>query len=219
MTPLVVVAAGGLAREAVEAVRAAGSHTVVAVLDDDPARHGSEVMGVTVVGGAAAVDDYPDAGVLLCAGRGAVRETLAGRLAALGVGDERWATVVHPGAHVAPSCSVGPGSVVLAGAVLTADVAVGRHVVAMPQVVLTHDVVVEDFVTLAAGVLLAGRVRVGRRAYFGMGATVRENVRVGRDCVVGMGAALLTDLADGEVCAGVPARPLERTGRGDGRPS
>lgn len=212
--PLVLVGAGGLAREVLAVVRRHGPYEPVGVLDDDPAAHGGEVGGVPVLGGLPALADHPDAAVLVCVGHGRARAGLATRLAAAGVAPDRWATVVHPSVEVPDGCTVGAGSVLLAGVVLTADVRVGRHVVLMPHVVLTHDDDVRDAATLAAGVTLGGGVRVGPRAYLGMRAAVRERVRVGAGSTLGMGAVLLTDLPDDETWAGVPARPLHRPADG-----
>jgi sugar O-acyltransferase (sialic acid O-acetyltransferase NeuD family) len=143
--------------------------------------------------------------VLLCAGKGAARESIAARL---DLGDSRYATVVHPAAAVGQSCALSNGSIVLAGCVLTASVTLGRHVVVMPNVTLTHDDVVADYATLCAGVVLGGSVTVGERAYLGMSASVRENLSVGRDTVTGMGAVVVCDIPDGEVWVGNPARAL-----------
>lgn len=206
--PLVLVAASGLAREALALLRLHPTHDVVGVLDDDPARAGTAVDGVPVLGGLGAVTGLREVQLLVCAGRGAVRELLVQRLSTLGVSGDRYATVVHPGVELAPGCSVGRGSIVLAGTVLTAAVTVGEHVVVMPHATLTHDDVVEDYATVCAGVQLAGGVRVGRSAYLGTGATVREGVRVGDGSTLGMGAALLCDLPAGQTWAGVPAREL-----------
>ncbi|MEZ0447893.1 NeuD/PglB/VioB family sugar acetyltransferase [Cellulomonas sp. ICMP 17802] len=207
-TPLILVAASGLAREVLALVRAHGGYEVVGFLDDDEARHGTMLDGVPVLGGLAAVVDHPGPELLVCAGRGAVRERLVERLDELGVAPIRFATVVHPGVEVPAGCEVGAGSIVLAGVVLTAAVVVGSHVVVMPNVTLTHDCVLQDFSTVCAGVALGGGVLVGRGAYVGMSASVRENVRVGAGAVLGMGAALLVDQPDGSTWAGVPARPL-----------
>ncbi|GAA1882535.1 NeuD/PglB/VioB family sugar acetyltransferase [Lapillicoccus jejuensis] len=208
--PLLLVAAGGLARESAEAARAAG-RTVLGFLDDDPRRRRTEPLpGLTVLGGLDVALEHPDAALVLCPGKGRVRLALAQRLAGMGVGRDRYGVVLDPSVRVPASARVGVGAVLLAGTVLTADVEVGDHVVAMPHVVLTHGDVVEDGATLCAGVVLGGDVRVASGAYVGMAASVRERVTVGEDAVVGMGAVVVTDVPAGETWAGVPARRLER---------
>ena len=205
---LILVAASGLALETAEAARACGLH-IEGCVDDDPARWGSLVGGwLKVLGGLDFVAAQADCDIVVCAGRGVVREQLTERLRGLGVADEQYATVVHPSVSVPDSCAVGAGSVVLVGTVLTAAVSVGRHVVVMPHVTMTHDDVIEDFATLCAGVTLGGGVRVGRAAYLGMASSVREKVTVGAQSMLGMGAVLVRDLPAGDVWAGVPARPL-----------
>lgn len=206
--PLLLVAASGLAREVAESAAAAGRE-VVGLLDDDPAKQETSVSRWSVVGTVDDVVDFPDAAVVVCVGRGAGREQVVARLERLGVGVERYATVVDPSVRISPSVSVGVGSVLLAGVALTADVVVGRHVVVMPHVTLTHDDTLEDFATLAAGVALGGSVRVGRGAYLGMSSSVRERCAVGPGATVGMGAVVLEDVPAGTTVIGVPARPYE----------
>ena len=208
MDGIVLVAAGGLARETLAAVRLQDPSLSVVVLDDDPSRHGTSLGDAEVVGSVEDVKRYDGHGIVVCAGKGVVRRRLVDRLTGLGVRADRYVPVVHPGVGVPPSCTVGGGSILLAGVVLTCDVTLGRHVVAMPHVVLTHDDLVDDFATLAAGVVLGGGVRVGEAAFVGMNAIVRENLTVGAGATLGMGAALLADLPAGETWAGIPATPL-----------
>jgi sugar O-acyltransferase (sialic acid O-acetyltransferase NeuD family) len=209
MTPtLLLVAASGLARETLEAVRASQSHRVVGVLDDEASRWGTTVAGIPVLGPVEGVADQPETLVVLCTGSGVTRHRLAARLDGLGVAPDRYATVVHPHAVVAASARVGTGSILLAGCVLTADVTLGRHAVVMPNAVLTHDDQLGDYVTICSGAVLNGGVHVGAGAYLGAGCLVREQVRVGAAATVGMGAVVLRDVPSGEVWAGNPAGPL-----------
>lgn len=207
---ILLVAAGGLAREALAAERVLGRFRTVHLLDDDPSLWGTTVGGARVVGGLEEVKRYDDCAIVVCAGHGAVRRRLVSRLTELGVLEDRYTSVIHPGVDVPAGCTVGAGSVLLAGVVLTVDVTIGRHVVAMPHVTLTHDDLVEDYATLCAGATLGGGVRVGSAAYVGMSSSVREGVSIGAGSTLGMGAALLRDLPPGQTWVGVPARPIPR---------
>jgi sugar O-acyltransferase (sialic acid O-acetyltransferase NeuD family) len=208
--PLLLVGAGGLAREVLAATRARPDDwAVIGMLDDYPASHGVLVDGVPVLGGSDLVHEYSDVSVLACVASPHRPEGRAALVRRLGLPPRRWATVVHPSASVAEGVTLGEGTVLLAGTVITAPQVVGAHVVAMPQVLLTHDDAVSDFVTLAGRVALAGGVTVGAAAYLGAGALVREGVRIGAGAVIGMGAVVLCDVPAHEIWAGIPARRVD----------
>jgi sugar O-acyltransferase (sialic acid O-acetyltransferase NeuD family) len=209
---LLIVGAGGFARETAQAVLAVNDRDetweLLGHLDDDPRLAGGTVSGVPVLGPVAAVHDHPDAAVVICTGR---PDNYASRLAIarrIDLPDDRYATLVHPAAAVARSCRLGPGSVVLAHVTCTADVVVGRHVAVMPQVVLTHDVRVDDWATLASGVRLGGGVHVAEGAYLGAAAAIREGVTVGAWAMVGMSAVVTRDVPAGRLWYGAPARDV-----------
>lgn len=212
---LVLVGAGGFARETAEAVHAvnAGRPTweLLGFLDDDPALLGTLVDGLPVLGPIDRAAELPDAEVVVCTGHPGnyfSRKRLVGRLGRLGVEPDRYATVVHPAVALPGSIRLGRGSVLLAGVVATAAVTIGDHVAVMPGVTLTHDDVVDRYATLASGARFAGGVHVAEGAYVGAGALVREHRTVGAWSLVGMGAVVLGDVPPGEVWAGVPARRL-----------
>ncbi|MGW4160274.1 acetyltransferase [Streptomyces sp. NPDC004788] len=204
---LVIIGAGGFARETAQAARAAGL-PLAGHLDDDPALQGCTVDGVPVLGGTERIRKLKDASFVVCVGSPRDYASRARVVRRLGLPEHRYTTVVHPTAVVSASSVIGPGTVLLAHTVLTAAVRVGRHVAVMPQTVLTHDDEVGDFATLASGVRLGGTVRVGRGAYLGAGALVREGTAIGPWSLVGMGSVVLGDVPPGEVWAGSPARRL-----------
>jgi len=210
---LLLVGAGGFARETLELVRAVNRQdptwNVVGLLDDDARRHGEHVHGVPVIGPSEAAYDHPQAMVVcsVASPRDPLRRLRL--VAGLDLPEERYATLVHPAAVVPASASIGRGSVLHATTVLTADVAVGAHVAVMPAVVLTHDVRVADGVTFGAGVNCAGGVVIERGAYIGSGALLREGIVVGAGSTVGMGAVVTRSVPPEEVWVGVPAAQLD----------
>lgn len=209
--PLLLLGAGGLAREVLAAARALPQDwRPLGMLDDDTSKHGQQVDGVPVLGATSLVHDHPDAAVLACvasAHRPLGRSRLVERL---NLPANRWASLVHPAASLAPGVELGAGVVLLAGVVITAPIRLGGHVVAMPHVLLTHDDEVADFVTFAGRACLGGGVSVGRAAYLGQGAMVREGLSIGAEAVVGMGSVVLTDVPAGQTWVGTPARMIKR---------
>jgi len=218
--PLLVIGAGGFARETAQLLRrhpAAGPdgerYRVAGFLDDDPRQHGTLVDGVPVLGSSELAADHVARGgaALACVGNPGARTSRQALVDRLDLPDEAWATVLHPLASVSPDSVVGAGSVLHAGVVLTAAVHLGRHAAVMPQVVLTHDDEIGDAVTFGAGVRLAGGVTVGQAAYLGSGALVREGRRIGAAALVGMGSVVLSDVPPAQIWAGNPARPLPQS--------
>jgi sugar O-acyltransferase (sialic acid O-acetyltransferase NeuD family) len=207
---LLLVGAGGLARETLELVHAINrvkpTWRVAGLLDDDPGLHGRLIHGVPVIGPCKAVHDHPEASVIACVASPDEPMRRLDLVSRLGLAPERYATLLHPTAVIPESATVGPGSIVHAGCVFTADVLLGAHVVVMPAVVLTHDDVVGDGVTFGAGARVAGGVMIERGAYVGSGALLRERVVVGSGAVVGMGAVVTRTVPAREVWMGVPAR-------------
>jgi sugar O-acyltransferase (sialic acid O-acetyltransferase NeuD family) len=210
---LLIIGAGGFARETAEAVRAINAERetwhLLGFLDDDPRRHGAEISGLCVLGATDEVHARPEASVLICTGRPdnyVSRRMIAERL---DLDDERFATVIHPTASIGSTCRVGIGSVLLAHVALTAEVVVGRFVAIMPQVVLTHDVHVDDWATLGSSVLVGGGCHVEQGAYIGAGACLRERTTIGERAMVGMGSLVTRDVPAERLWYGTPARDMD----------
>ncbi|MDJ0340931.1 acetyltransferase [Streptomyces sp. H10-C2] len=219
---LVIIGAGGFARETAQAVRDANAEDtargraerwkLLGHLDDNAALHGREVDGITVLGGCDLVHELPGARLVICVGNPRDYAARARLVRRLGLPEHRYATVIHPAAVVSGTSAVGPGSVLLAHSVLTAAVRVGAHVAVMPHVVLTHDDVIGDYATIASGVRLGGGVRLERGAYVGAGSLVRECTTIGAWSLIGMGSTVLGDVPPGEVWVGSPAGRLREAG-------
>ena len=213
---LVLIGAGGFARETAQAVHAlnrrGAAWRLLGYLDDDPATHGQVIDGTVVLGGRDRIKELPDTLFVVCTGRPGNYVSRPKIVGDLGLPPDRYATIVHPTAAVSASSSVGPGSVLLAQVTLTAAVVVGAHVAIMPHVTLTHDDIVDDFATIASGVCLGGGVRVRTGAYLGAGALIGESRTIGAFSLVGMGAVVTHDVPAAEVWVGVPARRLRSAG-------
>jgi sugar O-acyltransferase (sialic acid O-acetyltransferase NeuD family) len=212
--PLVILGAGGHAREILQVCRML-ARDVVLLVDET-------IREVVVVAGINVVDSLPKArhhageqSEALCG----VGDITLRRRFAHAAEDAGWRAavpVVAPGVAIDPSVSMGGGCYVAPGALLSIDSSLGDHVVIGRGAIVSHDAHLGDFVTLSPGVALAGRVTIGHSTLIGIGTSVRDGVTIGHDVVVGGGSFVATDLAPGGVYAGVPARllrPIDPRGR------
>jgi sugar O-acyltransferase (sialic acid O-acetyltransferase NeuD family) len=197
---VVVIGGGGYAKVAISTLRAAGFE-VAAVFDDDPDKRGTQVMGVEVLGPLGSIPDHPYVLGFVAVGDNRARRAIADRVGL------RWVIAVHPGAHVDPSVTVGPGTVVCAGAVVQPGATIGEHVIINSGSVVEHDCVIGRFAHVAPRVALAGGVRVGEGTLLGVGTSVIPGIRIGSWSTVGAGSVVVRDLPDEVVAYGSPARP------------
>lgn len=212
---LLLIAASGLAREVLSSLRKSEAYSVAGILDEDVGLRGSLLDGVPVLGTMSDVLRYPDAQILVCTASSSARQSVVKHLHSLGVGAERYATVIDPSVAVPDCCRVNRGTIILANVVMTTAVTIGCHVVVMPRVSLAYDDVVDDFALLAAGTTLGGEVHIGRGAYVGMNASVYRGISIGVGASIGLGSAVVEDVPAGERWEGVPAAVKSRRSQGN----
>jgi len=132
----------------------------------------------------------------------------AARIRGLGVPSARWVSVIDPDADVPDSVSVGAGTLVSPFASCQPGVRLGDHVAVRSGAGIGHDTHVGDFAFFGINSATCGYVTVEEGAHISPGACIREHVRVGAWSVVGLGAVVLSDVPEGTVVAGNPARPI-----------
>ena len=216
-TRLVILGAGGLAREFHDIVEAANAHEQQhgrpALWDflgfiDANAHDDARVTGrAPVLGGDAVLATLPSGTAFIVAIADTdVRRRVAADAESHGLTP---AVVVHPRALVgARGVALGGGTVVAANAIITTDVAVGKHVHIDRGVHVGHDCVLADFVSLYPAAAIAGAVQIDLGATVGSNATVIQGLRIGADAFVGAGAVVVRDVAASTTVVGVPAKPV-----------
>jgi sugar O-acyltransferase (sialic acid O-acetyltransferase NeuD family) len=203
---ILVYGASGHGKVVADIVRALGLS--LAGFIDDGVPVGTAVAGSTVVGpGSFLVGRGSTFVVALGVGINATRERLFARVKASGCA---LLTAVHPSAVVAPSATLGEGTVVMPGAVVNAEARVGRGAILNTRSVTEHECIVGDFAHLCPGSTLGGQAKLGARSQLGLNASVIHLGDVGDDVVVGAGACVVAPIAHGLTVVGVPARPLAR---------
>lgn len=215
--PLVILGTGGNALDILDVVDALNDRTptwqVVGYLDDAK-QPGTKVLDIPVLGplaNAAKLD--PDTRFVNAIGSDKSFRRRPDYVAACGVEESRFATLVHPAASVSKRALVGVGACVNAGVVLAGGVTVGKHVWLGSGCIVGHDTAIDDFAMIAPRAVLSGFVHVGRAAYIGGGACVRQRSQIGERSLIGLGGVVIGDVVPNATMVGNPARVLVRVPR------
>lgn len=175
----------------------------IGFVDDTPQLLGTNVLALDVLGPIASLSDIAHDAVIVAFGDNAGRRALTDRLLAAG---ERLAMAIHPRACIAPSASVGDGSVISAGAIVSPRVTIGRGVIVNTKASVDHDTIVGDFAHVSSGATVGANVDIGAESLIALGASVISGATVGARTIIGSGAAVVKNIPDDVVAFGVPAR-------------
>ncbi|HEX4547900.1 acetyltransferase [Pseudomonas sp.] len=206
MKKLAVLGASGHGKVVADTAQCSGWDQVDFYDDAWPGRVHNGVWHVVGDSAALLARFHEYQGVIVAIGNNAVRST---KLASLSDIDAPIVSLIHPKAFVSQYSSIGPGSVIFAGAVVNADAKIGRGAILNTGCSVDHDCILGDTVHVSPGARLAGAVSVGDRSWVGIGASVKQLITIGCDVVVGSGASVVSNVPDGVIVVGVPAKVIK----------
>jgi sugar O-acyltransferase (sialic acid O-acetyltransferase NeuD family) len=204
MSGVLVIGAGGHGKVVADILLSQG-RCIRGFLDDDPATWGARQLGIPVLGEPEAYAEFDPTGLILGVGEIGARREIVARLGCRAA--HLWCNAIHPRATVARSVTLGRGIAVMAGAVVNPDATLGDHCIVNTGATVDHDCAIGAHAHIAPGAHLAGGIRVGCGAMVGIGASVTPNQRIGAGAMVAAGAVVVSDVEDGAVVKGIPARP------------
>jgi sugar O-acyltransferase (sialic acid O-acetyltransferase NeuD family) len=196
-TNLVVIGAGGFAREVAAMIQQSSNlHVVGYVVEEKFYRPG-------LLGTVEWLKGREDVSALCCVADTSARERLAKQAESW---DIEFYSFVHPGVG---KLRVGAGTVVMRGCDISASARIGVHVHLNLGCIVGNDVTIEDYVTVCPGAIISGNVLLRAGCFIGAGAVVLPGRRVGYSATVGAGAVCIRDVPNRKSVVGVPARVVD----------
>jgi sugar O-acyltransferase (sialic acid O-acetyltransferase NeuD family) len=211
--PIVVLGAGGLARETmwlIEAINGKSStYRMLGYLDDDTSKHGRTLCDYPVLGG---LDWVVKCGeerlcVALGVGEPRVKYEFVQRIKDLGV---EFPTLVHPNVEMSRHVELADGVAIGAGNVLTVDITIGAYTWLNLDCTVGHDARIGSYTQLNPSTNISGNATVGDGVEFGTGAIVIPGVTVGDGAVIGAAACVVRDVPPNVTVVGLPAKPIKQ---------
>jgi sugar O-acyltransferase (sialic acid O-acetyltransferase NeuD family) len=174
----------------------------IVLLDDDVAKHGTQLLGVTIEGAISLLGSAPSGSFAtnLVARRTVARAAVHRRIEQSGV---PFASIVHPAVD-ARDCELGAGVLVYEQAILSPETRLGDGSCVLMRGIVGHGTTVGACCVIAPGAVLNARVVLEDRAYVGSNASVLPELRVGADATIGANTMVAQDVPPGATVVGVP---------------
>lgn len=209
MEQLIIVGAGGLAREvyswATQCSEYQKSWEIKGFLDDNAEALSEYDYPVPIIGRIA--DYQPREGDRFVMGIGTVAAKKDACTVLLDRG-ARFITLVHPNAVLGTHVELGQGSVVCPHVTLTTDIKVGQFVLINCNSSMGHDVTVGDWTTISGHCDVTGFCKLGEGVLLGSHASIVPGRTIGDGAIVGAGSVVLQHVKPGTTVFGVPAKKI-----------
>lgn len=214
---LAIVGASGHGVTALDAARMEDKYEIAGFIESNKPR-GTEVAGLRVLGSVAevakAMAESEFETVLIGISDNWIRHQVWEQMR-VAAPDLKLASVIHPSATVADTAVLGEGALVLAGAVINPNCVVGENCIINTKASLDHDSRMHSYSSLLPGATIAGNVEIGRYSCICAGAVVSHKVIIGEHVVLGAGAVALSDIPDGTLAYGTPAKAARQRSPGE----
>lgn len=199
----------GHGKVVLEILQATKRFEVVGFVDDDPAKTGSNIRGLPVIGSTRdldrLLDDFGVQGGIVAIADNRQRRRLGNMITETGL---YLVNAIHPTVHLDTEVSLGKGIVLCQGVIIVAGSRIGNCVNIHTGATVDHDNKIDEGANLGPGVHTAGRVHIGRDAFVGTGAVFIPDIRVGEGAIVGAGTVVIRDVKPFDIVVGAPAHSI-----------
>ena len=209
LTKVIILGAGGLAREVLwifrEANKVEPRWDVLGFIDENPENHGKVLCGLPVLGDFSWFAGGEGVKVICGIGNNRSRKKVVEKAKELKL---EFCSIVDPTARMSSYVECGEGVVVASGNIITTQVQIGSHVFINLANTIGHDAVIHDYVNLAPGNNVSGDVTLEEGVQVGTGCAIIPGVTVGEWSTIGAGSVVIRDIPPYSVAVGVPAKVI-----------
>jgi sugar O-acyltransferase (sialic acid O-acetyltransferase NeuD family) len=207
---IVIIGAGGQAKNIALLIEQIGGWEIIGFVDDDLKKKGQRIKGYGVLGTTNEIlKKLDNVSIVFSIGNGKIVEEKVHWLKSLNKNLE-FPNLIHPSSIIdQKEVELGEGNIINANAVFTTEIKIGSFNYFNRCCSVSHDVKIGDFCFIHAGVHLSGESDIGSRVWFGVNSTIIQVLKIGDDSIIGAGAVILKDVKPKAVMVGNPAKLLK----------
>jgi len=202
---ILIIGAGGMGRDVMDAVEKNGTYRIAGFIDDIiPV--GSDISGYKILG---TIADLARISKDICKGIIAIGDNWqrgkVSRKVKNAAKKFHFVNVIHPLASIARNAQIGDGAILLAETIVSSNAVMGKHTLLHIGAILGHDSELQNYGCMLPGSKVGGNVRIGQYTSLGIGATVIHGIAIGSHSFIGAGATVISNIPSNVVAYGVPA--------------
>ncbi len=208
---IILIGAGGHCNACIDVIEEEGSFEIAGILDADPSKVGTSVLGYPVIGTGAdleriAKEECDNFMITIGQIKNAnAREQNFKLLKSLNVS---LPVIISPQAHVSKHATIGEGTIVMHGAIVNAGAVIGECTILNTNSLIEHDARIGEFCHVSTCAVVNGTVTVGNRCFIGSNATVVNNITISENVVLAAGSVAINDVKEEGTYVGNPCRKL-----------
>jgi len=210
---VIMLGAGGFAREVLDTIDIINKHTDEAiepigfVYDNGNKDAGKLIHGIPVLGELSHLKkvDLNEISLVAAVGRPVWRRKMVTEAKKLG---GSFMSLIHPTATISKRAKIGEGAIIMRYGNIQSGAVIGDFFSADAFASIGHDVIFGDFVHMSPRVATVGGAIIGNNVFLGIRSTIL-NVSVGDGSVVGACALVNKDMPPNMIARGVPAKFYE----------
>ena len=207
MKNLVIIAAGGCGREVFQWAKDINEKenrwNIKGFLDDNPNALEGLKCDATIL---ANIDNYEiqlNDEFVCCIGNSNVRKKVVEKLKAKGA---TFATLIHPNAVIADSCTLGEGVIIYPYALISDNAVIGDQCIINMYSSVAHDSVLGEYCTISAHCDVTGMCKLGDRVFMGTTSNMVPSSKIGDDVYICAGSTVMGRVRAGNKVLGNPAK-------------
>lgn len=119
-------------------------------------------------------------------------------------------SIISKNAIIDDTSEIEEGSLIMPGVIVQKFARIGPYCVINSGAIIEHEVELFAGVHVMSGAVITGRVSIEEYATIGANATILPDLTVSRDSFVGAGATVTSDIPEGVIVAGCPAKIIKK---------